>query len=74
MMVSESLMNLAAVMVSVAEPNCKQKQDSKTRRADKLVFRTSSIGSTLLVCENADFGWQEAGLRRRRRRKNRYIL
>jgi len=53
-------MNLAAVMVSVAEPNFKQKQDSKTRRADKLVFRSSPIGSTLLVFENSDFGWLDA--------------
>jgi hypothetical protein len=60
-MVSGSLMNLAAVMVSVEEPNSKQKQNSKTRRTDKLVFRTSPIGSTLLVCENADFGCQDAG-------------
>ena len=54
-------MNLAAVMVSVAETDCKQKQDSKRRRADKLVFGKSSISSALLVCGNADFGWQEAG-------------
>jgi hypothetical protein len=60
-MVSGSLINLAAVMVSVAETNCKQKQDSKTRIADKLVFGKSSISSALLVCGNADFGWQEAG-------------
>jgi hypothetical protein len=53
-------MNLAAVMVSVAEQNFKQKQNSKTRRADKLVFRTSPIGSTLLVFENSDFGWPDA--------------
>lgn len=49
-------MNLAAVMVFVEEPNSKQKQNSKPRRTYKLVFRTSPIGSTLLVCENADFG------------------
>jgi hypothetical protein len=57
---SGSVMNLAAVMVSVAEQNFKQKQNSKTRRADKLVFRTSPIGSTLLVFENSDFGWPDA--------------
>ena len=54
-------MNLAAVMVSVAEANCKPKQDSKRRSADKLVFGKSSISSTLLVCGNSDFGWREAG-------------
>jgi hypothetical protein len=53
-------MNLAAVMVSVAEQNFKQKQNSKTRRADKLVFQTSPIGSTLLVFENSNFGWPDA--------------
>jgi hypothetical protein len=32
------VMNLAAVMVSVAEQNFKQKQNSKTRRADSWYF------------------------------------
>ena len=38
-------------MVSVAEPESKQKQHSKTRRIDMLVFRTSPITcSMLLAC------------------------
>ena len=48
-MVSESLMKLVAVIVSLANPNSKQKQHSKTRRTDMFVFRTSPMTYSMLL-------------------------
>jgi len=46
--------------MSVAEPESKQKQHSKNRRTDMLVFETRPITCLmLLICENEDFRSKE---------------